>query len=68
MPTASPPLSAAPYSGGYLSKLFGFGSGTGLSANHRPTGSMDEAHEYHPGLTALFLTCCKHIEQSQLAT
>ncbi|KAA6416752.1 MAG: hypothetical protein FRX49_13286 [Trebouxia sp. A1-2] len=48
-PSAHPALSAAPnQGGGYLSKLFGFGSGTGPSAADRPTGAMDEAHEYHP--------------------
>ncbi len=49
LPTASPALNTAPYQGGYLSKLFGFGSGTGPSATDRPHGAMDEAHEYHPG-------------------
>lgn len=50
-PSANSALSAAPnQGGGYLSKLFGFGSGTGPSAVDRPHGAMDEAHEYHPGL------------------
>ena len=50
-PIANPALSAAPnLGGGYLSRLFGFGSGTGPSAVDRPNGTMDEAHEYHPGL------------------
>ena len=50
-PSANTAVSAAPnQGGGYLSKLFGFGSGTGPSAVDRPSGAMDEAHDYHPGL------------------
>ena len=50
-PSANPALGPAPsQGGGYLSKLFGFGSGTGPSAVDRPNGAMDDAHDYHPGL------------------
>ena len=50
-PSASPALGPAPsQGGGYLSKLFGFGSGIGPSAVDRPNGAMDDAHDYHPGL------------------
>ncbi|KAL0053620.1 hypothetical protein WJX82_008425 [Trebouxia sp. C0006] len=50
-PSASPALGPAPsQGGGYLSKLFGFGSGIGPSAVDRPNGAMDDAHDYHPEL------------------
>ena len=66
LPTASPALSAAPYQGGYLSKLFGLGSGTGPSTFERPTGAMDEAHEYHPGISAVRAVDCSCLPQTQL--
>ena len=49
-PAGVPGLSAAPYQGGYLSKLFGLGAGTAAFATHAPSSAIDEAHEYHPGV------------------
>lgn len=43
---------SAPYSGGYLSKLFGFGSSSGTSSPmvDRHSAAMDDKHDlYHPG-------------------
>lgn len=40
--------SAASHQGGYLTKLFGLGSGTAPSVGDR-TPAIDETHDYHPG-------------------
>ena len=47
-PTVSAP-SPAPHQEGYLSKLFGLGSGTAPSVLDRAPAAIDETHEYHPG-------------------
>ena len=66
LPGGSPSV-AAPYQGGYLSKLFGIGSGTAPSATAHSANPIDEAHEYHPGTAVLLNVLSSNCSVSSLS-